>query len=302
MDSQNCLVQNNKPHSIILSSSNHNKICQNFISGSGQALQLTTSSYNDIYANSILNSKNSSEAKGLNYSGKNPTAIVFGYTDEGVSQYNSVHGNLLVNHGVGIQCSNVKDISIYANVIEGCNCAISLNTDNNNIYQNNLTDNLLAISICGSHNAIYHNNFLNNTNQVSIRDEYYFTSNLIVAYSTNNTFDQGPTGGNYWSTFNGVDSDGNGISETPYKIDNRTVDNHPFMNPLPVSLPTLPTQSQPQPEPYPTPTATNINPEQLATPLMTDSTWAIIVIVAAVLVAVLVANWTLKKRTTKFDA
>jgi hypothetical protein len=38
--------------------------------------------------------------------------------------------------------------------------------------------------------------------------------------------------GNYWSDYNGTDSNGDGIVDTPYIIDDKNVDHYPLMKPL----------------------------------------------------------------------
>ena len=81
--------------------------------------------------------------------------------------------------------------------------------------------------------------FQDNTNQVSISHQTLFTSDIITAYSTNNTFDSGHLlGGNFWSNYNGTDIDGDGIGEEPYLIltlhldgEHFDSDNYPLMEP-----------------------------------------------------------------------
>jgi len=72
-----------------------------------------------------------------------------------------------------------------------------------------------------SNNSIYHNNFVNNTNQTD-------------TYNSVNVWDDGyPSGGNYWSNYNGIDSNRDGIGDTPYVIsyltDGNITDNYPLM-------------------------------------------------------------------------
>jgi len=68
-----------------------------------------------------------------------------------------------------------------------------------------------------SNNVIVHNNFIDNWTPVGFWD------------SSANTWDNGCEG-NYWSDYNGTDSDGDGVGETPYVIDSHNTDHYPLMN------------------------------------------------------------------------
>jgi len=67
---------------------------------------------------------------------------------------------------------------------------------------------------------IFHNNLINNPVQIRLSD------------SSSTWNDDYPSGGNYWSNYNGTDSDGNGIGDTPYIIDENNQDNYPLMAPI----------------------------------------------------------------------
>ena len=110
-------------------------------------------------------------------------------------------------------------------------CGINLGeySEHNIISENNITGSIsqgIRIHV-SSENTIYHNNFINNTLQVG----YYKTP---TEPSATNTWDNGyPSGGNYWSDYNGTDSDGDGIGDTPYVIDESNQDNYPLVNVIP---------------------------------------------------------------------
>jgi parallel beta-helix repeat protein len=249
-DSANNTIHNNTPKSIKLTSSNYNRIAANTIVDSGVCIMLYGSSrYNEICGNILLNSSTSPEATALFNSGRNTVGIRLGDVQQGGCQYNNIYMNTIINHIVGIECDISSNNSIYGNYIADSNVGISLSGSyQNRIYQNNITECGWAVSIRGSNNAFYHNNFVENSQQVSIRHTYLFTSDIITEYSTNNTFDLGyPLGGNFWSDYNGTDNNVDGVGDTPYIINEDNQDNYPLMEPaeipeikIPETIPEFP--------------------------------------------------------------
>jgi len=101
------------------------------------------------------------------------------------------------------------------------------------IFKNNICENQVGISLIGmSPNfgcSIYHNNYIDNIHQVG---------NVTVSEVA---WDDGyPSGGNYWSDYNGTDlysgpyqneTESDEIGDTPYTIDENNTDNYPLMSP-----------------------------------------------------------------------
>jgi len=79
-------------------------------------------------------------------------------------------------------------------------------------------------------NSVYGNSFINNTKQVfdNVWNNPWLHQLLSVNFWDNSTI------GNYWSSYNGTDNDGDGIGDTPYLINEDNQDNYPLMEPVPV--------------------------------------------------------------------
>lgn len=120
--------------------------------------------------------------------------------------------------------TNITHNEIYSNTLQGI---FLLDSSSVNITNNNISNNPVGIkSWSSSNNWLYHNNLIDNTEQ-AIDDE------------ANNNWDNGFVG-NYWSDYDGIDNDNNGIGDSPYVIDEDSQDNFPLMNPLPdTSSPTI---------------------------------------------------------------
>lgn len=151
----------------------------------------------------------------------------------GYSSYSAtISNNTIANNTIGIQLSG----SSHGNV------RISGNTIRNNyvygirvlqstempITGNRLVDNNYGMDLLdSSYNRIYHNEFINNAVQ-------------IRSVSSINFWDNGyPSGGNFWTDHNGLDklrgpfqnvTGGDGITDTPYIIDEENQDNYPLAN------------------------------------------------------------------------
>ena len=227
--------------------SSNNSIFENVLMNNEKGIWIHHySDYNTISKNTIVNNDYGimlSECSTCNIiDGNNVTANSWdGISLSSFSNGNSVSGNNITANnwnGIYICCSSDNDLSenniIENNRRDGIDVEFS---SGNRMSGNNIANNGIGIWIhASSNNSIYHNN-LNNTEQVE-------------SYDSRNFWDDGyPSGGNYWSDYDGSDlylgpsqdePGGDGIGDTLYVIDESNSDNYPLMNPwLPPDLATV---------------------------------------------------------------
>jgi parallel beta-helix repeat protein len=255
--SNNIMTKNNvtnKVKSIEFTQSSNNSITENYIVNNEYSFALWNSSYNTITKNDIIGNYDdgiklfgsSNNWIAENEIKTNYIDILLAYS----SNNNSITRNNLTNSADGIwieHSSNnnwIDSNTITANTrygiyllyssnynrITGNNITANdlhglwlWNSSNNCITENKIANNGVARDGFGirlweaSNNTIYHNNFIDNNHQV-------FT------YESENVWDDGyPSGGNYWSNYNGTDANQDGIGDTAYDIDVNNQDNYPLM-------------------------------------------------------------------------
>ena len=236
--SNNNTICDSSPQEIVLEESSSNTISSNNITEAGQCLKLSAlSNHNEIYGNRFLNSMGSPEAGTLITSAKHPLGIQLDNCHQ-----NKIYRNLLVNHYYAIECDEVSDTQIYENIISDCRAALALEASRRTrFFGNNITAANCGVTISkgGAYNTFFHNNFFNVNAGASEqhKDWIEIMSGLDLPdiYSTNNKWDDGyPSGGNYWSAYNGTDADGDDIGDTSYRVSEDYIDNYPLMEPFPV--------------------------------------------------------------------
>ena len=120
------------------------------------------------------------------------------------------------------------------------------------ISGNNVSKSTIGIYLSlSSNNFIYANNFVFNDQPVF--DEAHlagsFPDDLSPLPFSVNIWDNSVLG-NYWSNYNGTDSDGDAIGDAPYIIDANNTDNFPLMNPF--TNPIIPSIPSPDEDSFPT--------------------------------------------------
>jgi parallel beta-helix repeat protein len=157
--------------------------------------------------------------------------IVKGFNNYGISLQNcercSVLGVNLTHNSVGL-CLRESN----SNTVAVCNVdhnyyGIQIYYSNNNVFfGNNITETTSqwSIDMLDSHdNTIFQNNLVGN-------------SVVVMVESSMNSWDNGSLG-NYWSDYNGIDTNRDGIGDAPYVINANNQDYFPLMTPVKVSNP-----------------------------------------------------------------
>ena len=173
-------------------------------------------------------------------------------------RHNRVINNTLLpflRDGCGIMLLSTAENIIENNVIEGNFCGFYVMNSFGNRVVNNIIRNVsggtpvpptlcngAAIVTMSSSEALCNNIFHHNCFTDNVREVYDFSwENPTLAGCINTWDDDYPSGGNYWSDYNGTDlysgpfqneTGSDGIGDTPYVIDHSNIDRYPLVAPV----------------------------------------------------------------------
>jgi len=231
---------------VILDSSSNNQITGNNITGQdtgyGYGVQVNSGSFNNtIIGNSFTDTGIGVRVEGGDYNLISGNYFIRGGTSVLVRGcYNIISKNNMVDGRGGISVTGPGSYNtIFGNNIRGkSKCGIKIyHGSSNTVYENYVANCAVGVKLGFDlefpdrkveNNVFYHNSFVNNT-------QYVF-----IGYVPDSNFWNNGKKGNYWGNYNGTDTDGDGIGDTPYIIDDDNTDYYPLMEPLEFLEPTIP--------------------------------------------------------------
>lgn len=218
---QNITIQN---YTTGILAGGNNVISGNTLTGNMLAINLNGDDCH-IYGNRIIDNEIAISSNGRN--------VIYGNTmtsnDNGIQgtcRNSPIYGNNIANtssDAISLSYSNNNTISHNTITNSGGRAIRFILCWDNDISENNIVENDRGLdfffdSTASYNNTIISNNFVNNGKQV-------LNGNVSA-----NFWDNGVRG-NYWSDYEGIDANGDGIGDTPYAIDANNEDRYPLIKP-----------------------------------------------------------------------
>ena len=232
---------------IYLLQSDHNYIAHNTIQGRrlpdigdrGSGIHIWNSNYNTLESNTIVEARDGMYLQNANHSvirGNQVHDLRYGlhymYSDD-----NEFEGNVFSNNVAGAAIMYSKRVRFRHNAFlhnRGfASYGVLFQSDEDCTAEENLVaDNGVGIFMEGLQRTVFRRNTIS-SNDLAFRIFSSSTGNLfeqnnivenlspieVIGSHTDNRWN-GAAAGNYWSDYDGFDLDGNGIGDTPYKIQN----------------------------------------------------------------------------------
>jgi parallel beta-helix repeat protein len=180
-----------------------------------------------------------------NISNNEISNCTFGIYTRGNFNFNSIYRNNIIDNYEGIKIYYSKNNSIIRNYCFSNTyyaMYLNVNSDGNIVSKNVCKNNRYAIRVKATTDNQIFLNWVEN-NEIGLYSccgsnyNYFFSNSVIdndrqASDAFSNYWDNGIIG-NYWNDYNGTDSNGDGIGDTPYQIpDGENEDRYPLMEPF----------------------------------------------------------------------
>ena len=175
------------------------------------------------------------------YMDKTSKSSIFGFTGKNTYDVSMKHSNNLnlsnstLSGDYNIILSSSQNITVINSYLAqnstNWGCGIKLIDSSSSVFTKNTVvgkPSIFYISEDSTNNYIYLNNFIDNKYKYCKNPNNSFKSQDNITYIFNNTVFNDYLG-NYWSNYNGIDFNGNGIGDTPYTIDSSASDFSPLV-------------------------------------------------------------------------
>ena len=156
--------------------------------------------------------------------------------------------------GIDLARSDLHNLTVKNLNIQNFYIGIYVWTTNNMLTENNINDNIVGVLLSGDSNTLTKNNIAHNEEGIFFGVNTPGNEPLNIALNQNNfvdndvqfsgcfcedfdteetphTWDNGEIG-NFWSDYQGIDNNADGIGDTPYIIDLLNQDRYPLMEPI----------------------------------------------------------------------
>jgi parallel beta-helix repeat protein len=170
----------------------------------------------------------------INLNGQDGVRLSHSYPILGsYSENNTFCGNVVKGNWDGVYLEKTFNNVVEGNTVEeNIHSGMTLDgSSGNSISRNTIGNNKCGVLVYTSSDSLFHNRFVNNSVQAAY-DPF--------SPSSSNAWDGGyPTGGNYWSNYNGSDlrsgpyqneTGGDGLGDAPYVINEYNKDRYPLMS------------------------------------------------------------------------